>query len=166
MGRKTPEKLTDDKYFDDKIRASIIKALEFGECENFDEFCDFVLPDIRKTLLQYPESEHVLAGLLKQIQEEHIVVIESGCYGTFPMLLKSLDSRIDIRMYTTVPYLHKIYSNKIYTKEYEKNRQFETLYFQDLYLRFSDLREGKFYVNKCENTEVEEKAFAEVKSFL
>ena len=166
LGRKTLTKLTGKENVDDEIRSSIIKALEFGQCGNYKDFCDMVLPDIRSALKQYPEVEKCLITLLGGIKEKHIIVVESGCSGTFPMLLMSLDDRVDLRMYTTYPYLLEIYGDKIYSSKYENSRLFETLYSQDLYFRFSDLRDGKFFVEKCNNTEIEKHAITEIKTIL
>ncbi|NDO50028.1 hypothetical protein FMM75_11735 [Lachnospiraceae bacterium MD335] len=166
LGRKTLTMLTGTENVDDAIRASIIKALEFGKCSSFEDFCGAVLPDIQTTLKQYPEIGNCLTALLEDIQEKRIIVVESGCSGTFPMLLMSLDDRIDVRMYTTYPYLLEIYGDKIYSPKYEENRLFETLYSQDLYFRFSDLKDGHFFISKCENKEVEKYALAEVKATL
>lgn len=166
LGRKTLTRLTGKESVDDEIRASIIKALEFGECCNYEDFCREVLPDIRATLKKYSEIENCLAALLGEIKEKRIIVVESGCSGTFPMLLRSLDDRVDVRMYTTYPYLLEAYGNKIYSPKYEENRLFETLYSQDLYFRFSDVKDGHFFIRKCTNKEVEKKAFAEIKAAL
>lgn len=166
LGRKTLRRITDKENVDDGIRDSIIKALEFGDCHNYEDFCRIVLPDIRNTLKQYPEIGNCCVDLLSGIKEEHIIVIESGCSGTFPMLLRSMDERVDVRMYTTYPYLSEIYGDRIYSPKYEENRLFETLYSQDLYFRFSDLRDCHFYVRKCLNKDVEKNAFAEIKSIL
>ena len=166
LGRKTLTKLTDKEYVDDEIRASIIKALEFGACGNYEKYCDIVLKDIRATLNQYPEIEECFVKLLNGIKEKNIVVIESGCSGTFPMLLKSLDDRVDMRMYTTYPYLLGIYGDRIYSPKYEENRLFETMYSQDLYFQFSELKDGQFYVRKCQIEEVEKHTYAEVKAVL
>lgn len=166
LGRKTLTRLTGKENVDDEIRAFVIKALELWNCHNFKEFCGVVLPDIRTVLKKYPEIEKCLTALLEKINEKRIIVVESGCLGTFPMLLMSLDDRIDVRMYTTYPYLLEIYGDKIYLPKYEENRLFETLYSQDLYFRFSDFKDGHFFVRKCENKEVEKNAFAEVKTIL
>ena len=166
LGRKTLTKLTGKDNVDDEIRSSIIKALEFGCCYNFKDFCDAVLPDIRSTLQQYPEIEKCLVALLGKIKAKRIIVVESGCSGTFPMLLMSLDARIDMRMYTTYPYLLDIYGDKIYSSKYEECRLFETLYSQDLYFRLADLKDGKFFVEKCSNKEIEKHAIAEIKTIL
>ncbi|MDE7432057.1 MAG: hypothetical protein K2N34_09105 [Lachnospiraceae bacterium] len=136
LGRKTLTMLTRMDNVDDEIRSSIIRALEFGKCRNYKDFCGVVLPDIRSTLKQYPEIENCLIALFEKIKEKHIIVVESGCSGTFPMLLMSLDDRVDVCMYTTYPYLLEIYGDKIYSPKYEENRLFETLYSQDLYFRY------------------------------
>ncbi|MDE7440253.1 MAG: hypothetical protein K2N23_07085 [Clostridia bacterium] len=166
LGRKTLAMLTGIDDADDDIRASIFKALNLDICNNFKDFCNIVLPDIRSTLKRYPEVEKCLITLLGEIKEKHIIVVESGCSGTFPMLLMSLDDRVDLRMFTTYPYLLKIYGDKIYSSKYENNRLFETLYSQDLYFRFSDLRDGKFFVEKCNNKEIEKYAIEEIKTIL
>lgn len=166
LGRSTMRRLTAQENTDDVFRASIIEALETGRCRSYDEFCRFVLPDIREKLRSYPEAEAFLRRLLRDIPQKKLIVVESGCYGTFPMLLMSLDSRADLRMYTTVPYLADVYADRIYTRAYENNRLFETLDSQDLYFRLSAVEDGRFYVNRCCNPEVEVKALAEVKAML
>lgn len=166
IGRKTLEQLTGKSNVDDEIRGAIIRALEKEKCSNFNEFCEAVLPKIRGTAHRYQELENCLKKLLAEIKEERIVVVESGCSGTFPMLLKSLDERVDVRMYTTYPYLLEAYGNRIFTPKYEENRLFETMYSQDVYFQFFDLRNGQFYVKKCENADIEKKALEEIRAML
>ncbi len=166
LGRRTLSLLSGKEAVDDEIRACIFKALEYGQCKNFDDFCNMVLPDIRETIRKYPEMEMCLTQLLSGIPGKQIMVIESGCMGTFPMLLMSLDKRVTMRMYTTYPYLVELYGDKIYTAKYEENRLFETLYAHDLYFQFSDLRDGCFFVRKCEDAEVESRTLAEIKTML
>lgn len=162
LGRKTLTKLTGKDHADDAIRASIFKALEQNKCSSYEAFCETVLPDIRATLNLYPEILHFCSDLLGSIPQTHILVIESGCSGTFPMLLKSIDDRVDIRMYTTYPYLLNAYGNRIYSPKYENNRLFETLYSQDLYFQFFDCKDGHFYVRKCMHDTVTAHSCAEV----
>lgn len=164
LGRKTLQLLTGLDNTDDDFRLSIMEALESGACRSYDEFCSFVLPDIRNKLRRYPETESFLTGLLREIKQKKLLIVESGCYGTFPMLLMSLDSRADMRMYTAVPYLADVYADRIYTRAYENNRLFETLYSQDLYFRLSGLHSGRFYVHTCRNAEIEKLALAEINS--
>lgn len=166
LGRKTLEHLTGKTYVDDEIRASIIKALEEEKCGSFEDFCEAVLPDIRNTLKKYPEVEQCLKSMLGKITEKKIIVVESGCSGTFPMLLKCLDERVDMRMYTTYPYLFEAYGNRIFTTNYEENRLFETFASQDLYFQFSGLQNGQFFVKKCENEQVKKRALEEIKAMM
>lgn len=160
------EQLTGKCGVDDEIRATVIQALEEERCGSFEEFRECVLPEIRRTFSKYPKLKQCFKALLAEIKEQRIVVVESGCSGTFPMLLMSLDERVDMCMYTTYPYLIDVYGDRIFTPKYEENRLFETMVSQDLYLQFSDLRDGSFYVKKCRNAEVEENALTEVKAML
>ncbi len=91
------------------------------------------------------------------------MVIESGCAGTFPLLLMSLDGRVDMRMYTTYPYLAGIFGARIFTSQYEENRMFETMASQELYFRFSGIRDGCFYVRKCTEAKIEWQSLQEIK---
>jgi len=162
LGRKSFAELTGDQRADDEIRASIYRALEDG-CADCKSFFEFVLPDIRKTIAAYPQAENVLRTMLGNIDAARIIVVESGCAGTFPLLLASLDPRVDMRMYTTYPYLTDIYGTRIFTAHYEENRMFETMASQEFYFRFSEIKDGRFYVRKCMNTAIENQALAEIK---
>ncbi len=164
LGRKTLEQMTCEADVDDEIRASIYNALESGESKCFEGFCKAALPKIRATLRKYPIVEETFTGMLKEIDSKRIIVVESGCSGTFPMMLKSLDDRVDIRMYTTYPYLLEAYGGRIYSPKYEENRLFETLYSQDLYLQFAEMRGNRFYVRTCTSKEIRRRSFAEVKA--
>lgn len=95
-----------------------------------------MLPDMIQNLRQYPKVEARLRAMLAGIPEKRILVIESGCAGTFPLLLMSLDARVDMRMYTTYPYLVDAYGSRIYTRRYEENRLFETLTRRRIFLPF------------------------------
>ena len=108
----------------------------------------------------------MLRTMLGNIDAPRIIVVESGCAGTFPLLLASLDPRVDMRMYTTYPYLTDIYGTRIFTTHYEENRMFETMASQELYFRFSGIWDGRFYVRKCMNTAIENQALAEIKLML
>lgn len=104
-----------------------------------------------------------MRAMLAGIPEKRILVIESGCAGTFPLLLMSLDARVDMRMYTTYPYLVDAYGSRIYTRRYEENRLFETLTAQENLFVFSDWREDGFYVRPCLNAEIRRQALRELR---
>ena len=163
LSRKSFAELTGAENADDEIRAAVYRALEVG-CADFQAFSRVVLPDIREALRRYPRAETCLRDMLAGIDARKIHIIESGCCGTFPLLLMSLDDRADVRMYTTYPYLERLYTSRIYTARYEENRLFETMASQDAYLRYSSFRNGTFYVQKCTSADVERQALSEIKA--
>lgn len=167
IGRKTLKQLTKTDQADDDIRLQIICALEDNKCNDFNKFSNYVLPKIRDIIKnKYQVIEETLLDLLKSIKTKRIIVIESGCYGTFPMLLMSLDERVDIRMYTTLPYLFKAYEGKVYTHKYENNRLFETIYSQDLLFQYSRYDNKLFYIKQACSKDVEEKAYEEINTII
>lgn len=161
LGRKSFAELVGKQNADDEIRASVYRALERGYTDS-RSFFEFVLPDMRKTLAAYPQAENTLRAMLGGIEAEKIIVVESGCAGTFPLLLACLDPRVDMRMYTTYPYLTEIYKERIFTTRYEENRMFETMVSQELYFLFSGMRDGRFYVRVCTDEETRRQALREI----
>lgn len=165
LSRSSFAALTGRQNADDEIRASVYRALEAG-CSELQSFRRFVIPDIRQTMQRYPQAKNALCAMLAAIRAERILVVESGCAGTFPLLLMSLDSRVDLRMYTTYPYLAGIYKTRIFTPRYEENRMFETMVAQELYFRFSALRDGRFYVRKCTDADVGRRSLQEIRNMM
>ncbi len=166
MGRKMLEKLTGEEDVDEAIRDPLLEALEEKNMKTFHELCDFSFPRIKKNLEKYPVVTKAVKNLLGEIREKRIVVVESGCYGTFPMLLACFDPRVEIRMYTAVPYLADVYSDRLFTRAYEKVRLFETLYSQDMYFRYADFKDNRFFVKKCSDETIEAKALEEIRQML
>ena len=76
------------------------------------------------------------------------------------------DDRVDFRLFTTAPFLYETYQDKIFYRKYEEIRDFETVYSQDIPLRYSSYHDGKFYVNLSSDESVKEKSFAEIKEFM
>lgn len=135
---------------DDIIRSCIFEALEMGHKE-FVEFNNYCKRTALQKLTHYPAALIALKEMLNQIPCNRITVIETGCAGTFPMLLSALDERVDFKMYTTYPYLCGIYRDRIYTTAYEKIRQIETLACHDRLFKLAEFKDNKFYV--CENSD-------------
>ena len=114
LSRSALAALTSAQNADDTLRAAVYRALEAG-CTDFTAFRRAVLPEMRRAVESCPAAAETLRAMLAQIDAERILVVESGCAGTFPLLLMSLDSRTDLRMYTTYPYLTGIYAGRVYT---------------------------------------------------
>lgn len=163
LSRKSFAQMTGAANADDALRACIIRALEAG-CTDFASFRAQVLPEMRAVLRRYPQAEVTLRAMLAVIPAQRILVVESGCSGTFPLLLMSLDDRVELRMYTTYPYLVDIYGPRVFTPRYEDIRQFETLCAQDAYFRFADFRDGQFYVQRCTDSTVARRALGEIRA--
>ena len=165
LSRSSFAALTGRQNADDDLRASIYNALESG-CTTPRAFFQAVLPDIRQTITRFPQAKATLSAMLAAIPAERILVVESGCAGTFPLLLMSLDDRVDLRMYTTYPYLTGVYRTRIFTPRYEENRLFETMASQAQYFRFSGLRDGRFYVRTCTDAAVGRQSLQELKQMI
>lgn len=157
--------LTGVKDADDEIRLPLYEALENGYT-SFKEFNAYCGEKILSALSRHTELKNALSELLCSVKEKRIIVIESGYMGTFPMMLRALDDRVSFTLYTTAPFLFETYKDQCFCKRYEENRTFETLYSQDIILKYSSFRDGKFYVNMSEADEAIGKALAEIKYFM
>jgi len=160
ISRRSLEDITKTDNVDEELRLPLYEALESGHIE-FEDFFPFCKGRILKAMDNHQELKTILLGLLGSIKQSRIIVIESGYMGTIPMTLKSLDDRVDFRLYTTAPFLYETYQDKLFCKQYENLRSFETLYSQDLLLRYSSYHNGKFYVNMSEDESVKKKSFME-----
>ena len=153
ISRKSLEDITKTLYVDDDIREPVYDALESGHI-GFSSFSAFYKEKALPVIDSHPELKNILLDLLGSIKEKRIIEIESGYVGTIPMMLNSLDERVEFRMYTTAPFLYDTYNDFLYCKRYEEIRKFETLYSQDLLLKYSSFRNGIFYVNMTDDEQV------------
>ncbi len=165
VGRRFLEKITKVENVDDDIRLPIYEALEFGHLE-FKDFCDFCRDKMLAVLDKHVELKKILVNLLTSIKENKIIIVESGYVGTIPIMLKSLDNRVNFKLYTTAPFLYQTYKQNIFCRRYEDMRRFETSYSQDQLFQYSSYRDGKFYVNISEDEEVKTRALEEIKYFI
>lgn len=151
--------------FDTLVRAPIYEALEQG-IDHYDEFFLFCKEKILKILDNFLNVKQILLDLLNKIKTKKIMVIESGYSGTICLLLKALDERVDFRLYTTAPFLFKIYQEKIFTKKYEEMRMFETLYTHNLLIKYDHFYNGAFYVKVVDDDDIYQKALTEIKKVI
>ena len=165
VGRRYLEWISGKKNIDDDFRNYIFDALE-NNCSNFEDFKEYVIPKIQLELDNYKNIKFKLKNMLNNINKEKILVVESGVHGTIPLILMSIDSRVDFRMFTTVPYLNRIYSGRIFTDEFEKNMNFEFLYSQNMLMKFHSIKNQNFFVSKCTNKDVINESMSEIKRFL
>ncbi len=166
LSRRALEGLLGKPGADDELRASLFEALERPGGRDFGRFCDAALPGMGRTLDRYPPLRDALTDLLRSVPEKRILVVESGCSGTFPMMLKSLDPRVELRMYTAYPYFTEVYGERVFTQRYEHIRRFETLAAQRSYFRFAAWRGGRFFVRRSADAAVEQRALGEIRTML
>ncbi len=163
IGRKFLEFISNKKNIDDIIRNSILS--NYLICNNdFTYFKKLVKNDILDKLKD-SSIISTIKELLNTINEKEIIVIESGCYGTIPMLLSVIDERVDFKMFTAVPFLQDLYKDRLYTLEYEKNRDFESLYSQNELFDFNYF-DKSFSINYTLNKEIELNSLKEINFIL
>ena len=165
ISRRFLEDITETEYVDDDIRLPLYDALESGHIR-FDDYSAYCKKRILPVLNEHPELKTILLDLLNTIKQSRIIVIESGYMGTIPMMLKALDDRVDFRLFTTAPFLYETYQDRIFCRNYEDIRRFETLYSQDLFMRYSSYRSRKFYVNVSVEESVKEKTLSEIAGLM
>ena len=159
------ENITKTEYVDDDIRLPLYEALESGHIQ-FDEYSAYSKKRILPVIYEHPKLKTILLDLLNSIKQSKIIVIESGYMGTIPMMLKALDDRVDFRLFTTAPFLYETYQDRIFCRNYEDIRRFETLYSQDLFMQYSSYSSGKFYVNVSADESVKEKTISEIAGLM
>ena len=165
ISRRFLEDITETKDADDDIRHPLYEALESGHIQ-FDDYSAYCGERILPVLNGHPKLKTILLELLRPIEQDRILVIESGYMGTIPMMLRALDGRVDFRLFTTAPFLYETYQDRIFCRKYEDLRRFETLYSQDLFMRYSSYSGGKFYVNASADGSVKEKAVSEIAGMM
>lgn len=165
INRAFLRQISEKESFDDEIRLPIYEALENGitEYTMFKKFCE---ERILAVLEKYPSVKTALTDLLKSITAKKITVVESGYCGTVPLMMTSIDERVDFRLFTTAPFLYETYKERIFCRKYEKIRSFETLYSQNVIMKYSRFENGKFFVKSAVNSDVTERSLAEIKKFL
>lgn len=161
LSRSFLQLISEEEQIDDLVRETVFDALERGYVD-FQSFRDYCKTEIMRKLAPYPAVEDRIKGLLSQIGSERILVVETGCYGTFPLLLSALDERVEFRLYTTVPYLTETYQKQIYSAAYENLRTFETLACHDKLFRLADFADGRFYVSENCSQGVVDDALCEI----
>ncbi len=155
-----------DNDFDvyQKIQDIIFDALDCG-FNNLSDIKFYLKKEITANY-NFKKLINSLKSMLDKIKQESIMIVESGYIGTIPLLLSTLDDRVDFRLFTTIPYFYEVYKEKFFTYEFQKLRLFETIYCQDaLFKIFSVDDTGK--INVCDTSDcfVWEQALTELRTW-
>lgn len=141
----------DDLY--EAIYHAIYTSLD-DENKDFESFVCGFKKYLSADMIKFKNAENELKNLLNTIEEKKILVVETGRIASIPMLLKSVDDRVDFRLFTTVPAFYNVYEGKFFTNEYDKNRMFETIMCQDCLFQISGFKNGEFLVKETTDDEV------------
>jgi hypothetical protein len=165
IGRSTLSQFGDADELYNKILDAVYSALQ-----NYNDFSqpfqETAADIIRESLINNIPLYNKLAALLSGISQTNICVVESGMHGTMPLLLKSVDDRINnIKLFTTIPCFYNAWDNCYFTKKYEYLRLFETLFCQDSWFRFSSIKETGFYISENNNMNIKEFALYEIEKW-
>ncbi len=151
-------------FFDDDIYSEIqniiFDALDSG-IKNFDELKIYVKNEI-KSKKNFDKLIQSFENLLSGIKQEKIMIIESGYIGTIPVLLSSIDNRIDFKLFSTIPYFYDVYKGKFFTDEFQNMRLFETIQCQDTLFKLSSIDGKNVNVCETENDSIKKFAFSEL----
>lgn len=158
ISRKYLSFLDDDIYIE--IQNIIFAALDSG-IKNFYELKTYVKNEI-KSKRNFDKLIQSLKNLLSDIKQGKIMIIESGYIGTIPMLLSSIDNRIDFKLFSTIPYFYDVYKGKFFTDEFQKMRLFETIQCQDALFKLSSIDGKNINICETENDSVKKIAFSEL----
>lgn len=97
-----------------EIQNIIFGALDKG-FKNLNDVKPYIKNEI-KSKCEFKKLISLLKNMLNNIKQENIMIIESGYIGTIPLLLSSLDDRVDFRLFTTIPYFYEIYKDNFFIR--------------------------------------------------
>ncbi len=132
-----------------------------NDITNFSDFKSCIRKRI-KSKSEFKELINLLKGIMDSIKQENIMIIESGYIGTIPILLSSIDDRVDFRLFTTIPYFYEVYKGKFFTDEFQKIRLFETIRCQDALFKLASIDRDNVSICETSNTFIKGYALAEL----
>lgn len=153
----------DGENFYDSIQNIIFEALDCG-AQTFNQLRKYVKDKLNENHDDLATLVDLIRKMLNAIPQKSIMVIESGYIGTIPLLLSVLDSRVDFRLFTTIPYFYEHYKDKFYSNRFEKIREFETINCQSALFKLSSISEDadikvvETYDNKVKDESIKELA--------
>lgn len=158
-----------DECDDDKIYLEFLEIICFSanKHSNFDDFFKELKPKFLKLIKQNNDFFVFTKNLLKQIEAKKIIVVESGRFGTIPLILKCIDSRIDFRLFATGPEMYDIYKDKLFTKkgiplEMSKLVDLEKSICQNEMFVFSSIKDNQIMIKKTSNKKVLSSSYDEI----
>lgn len=133
---------------------------------NFEKFFNYIKPKFLSLLNKNKPFYDYLKKILSQIQGKKILVVDSGRFGTMPLILKCIDNRVDFVLFTTCPEMYSVYNEKIFTKNTGKLYDFELITSQNDLFTFSSIKNDNTYIKITNDKNIVNKSLEEIKTIL
>ncbi len=119
---------------------------------DFDSFFNYLKPKFLEKLQALPNFYNFIKNELAKIKSEKILVVESGIMGTMPLILKSIDDRVDFVLFGTSPPFYQLYKDRIFTRDIAKLVSLEQSISQNELFVFSSVKDNKIYIKQTLDT--------------
>ena len=155
----------DDRSYLDFLFTMCQTAVEHHK--DFNDFFTHLKPKFLKLIKSNEPFYNYLKKFLSNIKQDKIIVLESGRYGTMPLILKCIDDRVDFRLFCTGPELYKLYEGKVFEKDGLKQGlscmiEMEQSVSQNQLFVFSSVQKGNAMIKVTNDTDVLTKSFNEI----
>lgn len=154
---------------DDEIYTKFLGIMFDGASlypKSFQKFFSYIKPKFLKILKQHKELYTFLKDYISQIKSKKIIVLESGLYGTMPLILKCIDARVDFRLFATRPEFYDIYKKRVFQKSLEKLVSLEKLSSQNEFFVFSSVKNNEVMIKQVKDSKIKNNSLEEISYFL
>lgn len=115
---------------------------------DFESFFNYLKPRFLEKLQALPDYYQFIKNELAKIKSNKILVVESGIMGTMPLILKSVDERVDFVLFGTNPAFYQLYKHRLFTKDIVKLINLEQSVCQNELFVFSSVKDGEIYIKQ------------------
>ena len=133
---------------------------------DFEKFFEYVRPRFLEKIKSMPEYYNFIKNYLDNIKGDKILVVESGIMGTMPLILKSIDPRVDFVLFGTTPAFYHIYGERVFTREMSKLMDLEQSVSQNELFVFSSVKDGEVYIKQTTDIERKQASLDEINKTL
>jgi hypothetical protein len=165
ISRKFMGAFGNEKRLFNLIADPIYDCLTENDAQDLACFC----ADYQLRLQSYCDLEYeALAEAIKQYLQPKLVqdtytVVESGVQGSIPLMLQAFFPQINgFEMYTTVPWLYRIYQPHIFQPNYNYLRDTETFLAHDRLFSFTSFQNGRVYIHEYQDADLQCLAYYEI----
>ena len=133
---------------------------------DFEKFFEYIHPRFLEKIKSLPQYYNFIKKYLSSIKGDKILIVESGIMGTMPLILKSVDPRVDFVLFGTTPPFYHIYGERVFTRDMNKLTKLEQSVSQNELFVFSSVRKGEIYVKQTSDIERQKASIDEINKTL